>query len=159
MLRACPCYAPKAARASRTQEKGDQRHNMGAYEAARALAGCYSPTPCVAHAKPVALTRALRARRARPPEVPEAAARAACVSTWLGELNQYNCPLDRARHRVARLLAHCISIPLSHVATKMSKNAQRGPRCARQARQRLAKHPQSRQGARSASHMHRVMKA
>ena len=34
---------------------------------------------------PFALTRALRARRARPPEVPEAAARAACVSTWLGE--------------------------------------------------------------------------
>ena len=38
----------------------------------------------------VALTRALRARRARPPEVAEifscfAAARAACVSTWLGE--------------------------------------------------------------------------
>ena len=33
----------------------------------------------------VTLTRALRARRARPPEVPEAAARAACVSTWLGE--------------------------------------------------------------------------
>ena len=40
----------------------------------------------------LALTRALRARRARPPEVAEkglfscfAAARAACVSTWLGE--------------------------------------------------------------------------
>ena len=37
------------------------------------------------------LTRALLTRRARPPEVPEvalcfAAARAACVSTWLGEV-------------------------------------------------------------------------
>ena len=45
-----------------------------------------------ARAAALALTRALRARRARPPEVPEkalfscfAAARAACVSTWLGE--------------------------------------------------------------------------
>ena len=46
------------------------------------------------HGSPLlTLTRALRARRARPPEVPEkpslqfscfAAARAACVSTWLG---------------------------------------------------------------------------
>ena len=42
----------------------------------------------------IALTRALRARRARSPEVAEfsclAAARAACVSTWLGEVDGYH---------------------------------------------------------------------
>ena len=52
------------------------------------------PLTCdLALVRRVALTRALRARRARPPEVARnrclfscfAAARAACVSTWLGE--------------------------------------------------------------------------
>ena len=44
-------------------------------------------------ASPFALTRALRARRARPQSGRFscfAAARAACVSTWLGELRLHN---------------------------------------------------------------------
>ena len=40
----------------------------------------------------LALTRALRARRARPPEIAALQPRAACVSTWLGEFTTYRHP-------------------------------------------------------------------
>ena len=56
--------------------------DLSEFLAARTCASCWLN-------KVLALTRALRARRARPPEVAEklCSARAACVSTWLGEGN------------------------------------------------------------------------
>ena len=62
-----------------------------------------------------ALTRALRARRARPPEVfsCSAAARAACVSTWLGEIS-----IKHGRDRVCTMFATTIIAQLfSHRET------------------------------------------
>ena len=59
-----------------------------------------------------ALTRALRARRARPPEVQPRAHGAACVSTWLGE--------------------SCVKYNLFDVAQTLIRGRVRGPARARE---------------------------